>query len=94
MAGTAPAQTTPPAAAPAPVDRQSALYRQPTSAEAAKLAPVNGPIFPTQAARLPVAKLHVPDGFKAEVFASGVGNTRSMRVGGNGPVFVGSRVLD
>ena len=87
-----------PAAVPAPkpptTDKQSPLFGQPQSADAAKLAPVAGPPLPTQAKNLPLAKLHVPDGFKVEVYASGVGNARSMRFGDKGTLFVGSRVLD
>lgn len=88
LAGTALAQVTP------TVDRQSPLFGQPASAEAAKLAPVAGPVLPTPRDKLPLDKFHVPDGFKVEVFASGVGNARSMRIGDKGTVFVGSRTLD
>jgi glucose/arabinose dehydrogenase len=94
LAGTALAQTAPAPAATPTTDRQSALYGQPSNPEAAKLAPVAGPILPTPADRLPVAKLQVPEGFKVEVFAAGVGNARSMRLGDKGTLFVGSRVLD
>ena len=103
LAGTALAQggapaTAPPtnatAAAPAPVARGSALYGRPEGGEAAKLAPITPPPIPTPAARLPTAKLRVPECFKVEVFASGVTNARSMRVGDRGTVFVGSRLLD
>ena len=93
MAGTALAQGAAPAA-PAPVERGSALYGRPDSPDAAKLAPVSPPPLPTPLARLPVGKLHVPDGFKVEVYASGVANARSMRLGDQGTVFVGSRLLD
>ncbi len=98
MAQTAPpaAPTAPAAAAPGPatVDRQSPLFGKPQGTEAAKLAPVSGPPLPTPAAKLPVAMLHVPDGFKVEVYAAGVGNARSMRLGDEGTLFVGSRTLD
>jgi glucose/arabinose dehydrogenase len=99
--GVTPTQGVPPAASPpaspgvaAPVDRQSAMYGRPESTAAAKLAPVTPPPLATPAARLPIAKLHVPDGFKVEVFASGVTNARSMALGSEGTVFVGSRVID
>jgi glucose/arabinose dehydrogenase len=79
--------------APAPkVDPGSALYGQPEGEGAAKLAPVAPPPIPTAADKLPVAKLKVPDGFKVEVFASGVTNARSLRIGDKGTVFVGSRL--
>ena len=93
QAAATPAVTTPAATAQA-VDRGSALFGRPEGKEALALAPVAGPPIPTAAAKLPIDKLHVPDGFKVEVFASGVGNARSMRLGDKGTVFVGSRLLD
>jgi glucose/arabinose dehydrogenase len=42
--------------------------------------------------KLPVDKVKGPKGFNVEVWASGVGNARSMRVGDNGTVFVGTRL--
>ena len=84
-----------PAAAPAPTqDRGSALFGRPEGTDAAKLAPISGPPIPTAAARLPLDKLKVPDGFKVEVFASGVANARSLAQGDKGTVFVGTRSLD
>jgi glucose/arabinose dehydrogenase len=83
-----------PAAAPAPVDRGSALYGRPEGEGAAKLAPVAPPPIPTPADKLPVAKLKVPQGFKVEVYASGVTNAREMRLGDKGTVFVGARLTD
>ncbi|HEX8665165.1 MAG TPA: PQQ-dependent sugar dehydrogenase [Beijerinckiaceae bacterium] len=80
-----------PAAPPAP---GSALYGRPETEGAAKLAPVAPPPIPTAADKLPVAKLKAPQGFKVEVFAAGVGNARSIRIGDKGTVFVGSRLLD
>ncbi len=91
LAGTALAQTAP---APPVVDRGSALYGRPEGADAAKLAPVTPPPLPTPLARLPIGKMHVPDGFKVEVFASGMPNARSLAIGTNGTVFVGSRLVD
>ncbi len=91
MASSAMAQV---AAPPPPVDRGSALYGRPENPDAVKLAPVTPPPLPTPAARLPLAKLHVPDGFKVEVFAANVPNARSMALGTKGTVFVGSRLLD
>nr|WP_238179284.1 PQQ-dependent sugar dehydrogenase [Methylobacterium oxalidis] len=75
-------------------DRGSALYGRPEGGEAAKLAPIAGPPIPTAAARLPLDKLKVPNGFKIEVFASGVANARSLAQGDKGTVFVGTRSLD
>ena len=40
---------------------------------------------------IPTASLKVPPGFKAELWASGMPNSRSMTVGKKGTVFVGTR---
>jgi glucose/arabinose dehydrogenase len=40
---------------------------------------------------LPLKSIKVPPGFTIDVFASGVKNARSMTLGANGTVFVGSR---
>ncbi len=89
------AQVTPsPASDSAQPDRGSPLFGKPQGAEAARLAPVDGPILPTPAAKLPLAKMHVPDGFKVEVYASGLADARSMRLGDKGTLFVGSRLRD
>jgi glucose/arabinose dehydrogenase len=76
-----------------PVDRGSALYGRPEAEGAAKLAPITPPPIPTPAARLPVAKLKVPQGFKVEVYASGMANARSLAQGDKGTIFVGSRLV-
>ncbi len=58
---------------------------------AAKLAPVAAPPLPTAADKLPTAMLKLPSGFHIEVYASGIGNARSLRMGDKGTVFVGTR---
>jgi len=58
---------------------------------AAKLAPIASPPLPAPADKLPTAKLKLPAGFNVEVYASGIANTRSLRVGDKGTVFVGTR---
>ena len=83
-----------PAARPPTADQQSPLFGRPQTPDAAKLAPVSGPPLPTAAKNLPLADLHVPEGFKVEVYASGVANARSMRLGDKGTLFVGTRALD
>jgi glucose/arabinose dehydrogenase len=50
--------------------------------------------FPPPADKLPVAQLKVPKGFKVEVYASGIANARSLRLGDKGTVFISNRVLD
>ena len=44
--------------------------------------------------KLPVSQLKLPKGFKVEVYASGIPNARSLRLGDKGTVFVSNRVLD
>ena len=93
-AAPAPAQTAAPAPAAAPVltPGNSPLYGRPEgNADAAKLAPVAPPPIPAAADKLPTAKLKLPPGFHIEVYASGIANTRSLRIGDKGTVFVGTR---
>ena len=40
---------------------------------------------------MPTARLKLPPGFNIEVYASGIANTRSLRIGDKGTVFVGTR---
>jgi glucose/arabinose dehydrogenase len=93
FAGLAQAQSPVANAAPA-LPPGSPLIGQPDTEGAKKLAPIAGLPIPTAADKLPVDKLMVPKGFKVEVFASGLGNARSLREGDKGTIFVGSRVLD
>jgi glucose/arabinose dehydrogenase len=82
----------PPAAATQPLPPGSPLIGRPEgNAAAAKLAPIATPPLPTPADKLPTAKLKLPAGFNVEVYASGIANTRSLRVGEKGTVFVGTR---
>jgi glucose/arabinose dehydrogenase len=43
---------------------------------------------------LPLDQLKLPPGFRIEVYASGIANARSLRVGNRGTVFVGSAGTD
>jgi glucose/arabinose dehydrogenase len=61
---------------------------------AAKLAPIPAPPIAAAADKLPVDKLKLPEGFKVEVYASGLANARSLALGDKGTVFVGSRLVD
>jgi glucose/arabinose dehydrogenase len=63
---------------------------RPKSDTAMKMAPV--PAFPiaTPADKLPIAKMKLPPGFKAEVWASDVLDARGLRQGDKGTVFVSS----
>jgi glucose/arabinose dehydrogenase len=63
---------------------------RPKTDTAMKMAPVPAYPVPTAADQLPVAKIKLPPGFKAEVWASGILDARGMRQGDNGTVFVSS----
>ncbi len=52
------------------------------------------PASATEPDKLPTAKLKLPKGFKVEVYASGIPNARTLRLGDKGTVFVSNRVLD
>ncbi|HEY1475799.1 MAG TPA: PQQ-dependent sugar dehydrogenase [Pseudolabrys sp.] len=86
----APAQTAAPAA-PALPPGSPLIGRPDGNQAAAKLAPVAPPPLPAAADKLPTAKLKLPPGFNIEVYASGIANTRSLRIGDKGTVFVGTR---
>jgi glucose/arabinose dehydrogenase len=43
---------------------------------------------------LPIAQLKLPQGFNIEIYASGIANARSLRLGDKGTVFVSNRQLD
>jgi len=65
------------------------------SAEVAKtLRGVPQPPFPTPAEKLQIGQLKMATGFKLEVYASGIANARSLRIGDKGTFFVSNRVLD
>lgn len=59
-----------------------------TSDVAMKMAPVAAFPIPTPVDQLPVSKFHLPPGFKAEVWASGVLDARELRQGDKGNIFV------
>lgn len=66
----------------------------PAAAADSKLAPIAPPPLPTPADRLPLDKLTLKDGLKIELYASGVPNARTLRLGDKGTVFVSSRLQD
>jgi glucose/arabinose dehydrogenase len=71
-------------------------WKQGQSAGAAEstLAPIAPPPLPTAADKLPLDKLMVKPGFKIEIYAAGVPNARTLRLGDKGTVFVSSRLQD
>ena len=66
----------------------------PTSPAASKLKGIAAPPFAAAADKLPLAQLKLPKGFKIEVYASGIPDARSLRIGDKGTIFVGNRVQD
>ena len=95
----APSQPSAPPGAPMPI-----MQPQPTSVPgrpdipnaevATQLRGVPPPPFPTPEDKLPIPQLKLPKGFKIEVYASGIANARSLRLGDKGTVFVSNRQLD
>jgi glucose/arabinose dehydrogenase len=85
-AAAAPAASTPTPPPPTP--------GQPTTEEAAKLKGVPSPPFAAAPDKLPLAQLKLPKGFKIEVYASGIPDARSIRIGDKGTVFVSNRTRD
>lgn len=70
------------------------LYGRPDTEAAIKLAPIPPPPIAAAADKLPVDRLKLPKGFKIEVFASGIPDARSIRIGDKGTVFLGNRLQD
>lgn len=58
-----------------------------------KLAPIPVPPLATAVDRLPLDKIKLPSGFKAEVWSSGHPGGRTMVLGPKGTMFVGTRTL-
>ena len=86
----APAAPAPSAAAtPAPAP----AWQQGRSADQARstLAPVPGRMTVTPVSDIPVGKLKLPPGFKAEVWASGMPGARAMARSPSGKIYIGTR---
>ena len=77
----------------APAPPPSWQQGRPDTEAVAKIAPVAAPPLPAAADKLPLAQLKLAPGFKIEVYASGVGNARSLRIDDKGIVYVSSRTL-
>ena len=97
-------QPAPTPAAPASTAPMPSLQPQPTTVPGRPDIPnaevgntlrgVPPPPFPTAPDKLPTARLKLPKGFKVEVYASGIPNARTLRMGDKGTLFVSNRVLD
>jgi glucose/arabinose dehydrogenase len=65
------------------------------NAEVAKmLRGIPTPVLPTPLEKLPLALFKLPKGFKIEVYAAGIANARTLRLGDKGTVFVSNRQRD
>lgn len=87
------AQQDPPAppAVANPPKAEGPLMGRPETPGAHALAPLAAPPLTTPADKLPIDKMKLPAGFKVEVYASGIKNARTLRIGDKGTVFVGNR---
>ena len=88
LAGTAAAQQ-PAAPAPAPGWAQG----RPDAMAGSALAPHAPRMTVTPADQVPVAALRVPEGFRVELWAHGMPGARTMALGDEGTVFVGTRTI-
>jgi glucose/arabinose dehydrogenase len=90
--GTAVAQKDPPPppAIDNPPPAEGPMAGRPETPGAQALAPATPPPLTTAADDLPIGMIKVPEGFKVEVFASGIPNARTLRVAEGGTVFVGN----
>jgi glucose/arabinose dehydrogenase len=82
-----------PAPTPAPAKEEEVPFwavGRPKTGPGAQLAPVPAFPIPTPADKLPIARMKLPQGFKAEVYASNVLDARGLRQGDKGTVFVSS----
>src|ERR1700716_928753 len=70
------------------------LYGRPDNEAAMKLAPVPAPPIAAAPDKLAADKLKLPKGFNIEVYASGIPDARSLRLGDKGTVFVSNRLQD
>ena len=66
---------------------------KPAALTDSKLAPLPGKLTETPANEIPLDKLKLPKGFKAELWASGLPGGRAMARGDKGKIYVGTRAL-
>ncbi len=58
-----------------------------------KLAPLAGRMTETPASEIPIGKLKLSKGFKAEIWASGMPGARAMARGPGGKIYIGTRII-
>src|SRR5947208_2067739 len=67
---------------------------KPPAMQESKLAPHAGKMTETPASEIPIDKLKLPPGFKAEIWASGLPGGRAMALGDSGKkLWVGTRII-
>ena len=76
-----------------PASARSTSRTRPRSQQDTNLKPHPTPPTPAAADKLPVDKIKLPAGFKAEVWSSGHPGARTMVQGAKGTVFMGTRVI-
>jgi len=87
-------QTSPaPAAGPAPAVPPTWSQGRKPEQEGLNLAPHPPALVALSVEEIPIDKIKLPDGFRISVWASGVPNARSMALGRNGTLFVGTRFV-
>jgi glucose/arabinose dehydrogenase len=89
FAGSGRAQAATPAAAPAP--QPAWKQGMPANMANSTLAPLAGKLTVTPASDIPVDKIKLPPGFKAEIWATGLPGGRAMALADNGKIYVGTR---
>jgi glucose/arabinose dehydrogenase len=58
-----------------------------------KLAPLAGKMTVTEASEIPLDKIKLPAGFRAEIFATGMPGARAMARGDDGKIYIGTRAI-
>jgi glucose/arabinose dehydrogenase len=93
MPASAPVATAPaaPAAATPAAPKQAWQQGQLPDQVSSPLAPVAGKLTVTPAADIPISKMKLPPGFKAEIWATGMPGARAMVAGDDGKIYIGTR---
>jgi glucose/arabinose dehydrogenase len=90
-APTAPVVAAPTAAAPAAAPPPAWQQGRTGAMASSPLAPIAGKMVSTAASDIPLSKLNLPPGFKAEIWATGMPGARAMARAPSGKIFVGTR---
>jgi glucose/arabinose dehydrogenase len=66
---------------------------KPPAMSDSKLAPHAGKMTATPASEIPIDRIQLPPGFKAEIWATGIPGGRAMARGDQGKIYVGTRTI-